>query len=92
MNNVGCPGARCPCPQEAIEHAVCHDRVSFNFLPKGGQNEIVWIIGGGGKQILVCRACDKLAGSGGMLPWGNFHFGPFIRHNLVESGTVFTHM
>ena len=21
---------------------------------------------------------------------GNFDFGPFIRHNLVESGTVFT--
>ena len=25
----------------------CEDtRVSFSFLPKGGQNEIVWIIGG----------------------------------------------
>ena len=42
---------------------------SFSFLPKGGQNEIVWIIGGGGgKQIFVCKACDKLGGSGGMLP------------------------
>ena len=46
--------------------------------------------GGGGKQIFVCKACDKLAGSGGMLPRGNFHFGPFIRRNLVETGTVFT--
>ena len=89
MNNVGCPGAHCPCPQGAIEHAICHERVSFSFLPKGGQgqNEIVWIIWRG-KQIFVCKACDKLAGSRGMLPWGNFHFGPFIRCNLVESGTV----
>ena len=31
-------------------------RVSFSFLPKGEQNEIVWIIGG----------------SGGMLSPGNF--------------------
>ena len=40
---------------------------SFRFLPKGGrQNEIVWIIGGG-KHIFVCKACGKLGGSGGML-------------------------
>ena len=39
------------------------------------------------KYIFVCKACGKLGGSGGMLPWGNF--GRFIRHNLVESGTVF---
>ena len=24
------------------------------------------------------QACGKLGGSGGMLPWGNFDFGPFI--------------
>ena len=24
--------------------------------------------GGGGKYIFVCKACDKLEGSGGMLP------------------------
>ena len=40
--------------------------------------------GGGGGQ-----ACSKLGGSGGMLPWKNFDFEPFIRRNLVESGTVF---
>ena len=28
-------------------------------------------------------------GGGGHAPPGNFNFGPFIRHNLVESGTVF---
>jgi len=27
--------------------------------------------------------------TGGHAPPGNFDFGPFIRHNLVESGTVF---
>ena len=42
--------------------------VSFSFLPNGGQNEILWIIGGG-KYVFVCKACGKLGGSGGMLPW-----------------------
>ena len=41
------------------------------------------------KHIFVCKACGKLGESLGMLPWGNFDFGPFIRCNLVESGTVF---
>ena len=35
------------------------------------------------------QACGKLGGFRGMLPRGNFDFGPFIRRNLVESGTVF---
>ena len=61
---------------------VIQVRVSFSFLPKGGQNEIVWII--------RVQACGKLGGFRGMLPRGNFDFGPFIRRNLVESGTVFT--
>ena len=44
----------------------------------------------GGQDIFMCKACGKLGGSGGMLPWGNFDFFlPFIRRNLVESGTVF---
>ena len=29
-------------------------RVSFSFLPKGGQNEIVWIIRGGGASMYLC--------------------------------------
>ena len=37
----------------------------------------------------MCKACGKLGVFMGMLPRGNFDFGPFIRHNLVESGTVF---
>ena len=41
------------------------------------------------KHIFVCKACGKLGESLSMLPWGNFDFGPFIRCNLVESGTVF---
>ena len=43
----------------------------------------------GDKYVSVCKACGKLGGSKDMLPLGNFDFGPFIRHNLVESGTVF---
>ena len=68
---------------------VIQVRVSFSFLPKGegGQKEIVWIIGG---HAHICvQACGKLGGFGGLLPRGNFDFGPFIRRNLVESGTVF---
>ena len=60
------------------------------FCPRGGQNDIVWIIGGGGgKYISVCKACGKLGGAGGMLPWEILILDFFIRHDLVESGTVF---
>ena len=44
--------------------------------------------GGGGKYVSVCKACDKLGGSRACSP-ENFDFGSFIRHNLVESETVF---
>ena len=36
-----------------------------------GQNEIVWIIGGGGGGKYV-STCGKLGGSGDMLPQKNF--------------------
>ena len=36
------------------------------FCSRGGQNQIVWIIGG--KYVSVCKACSKVGGSGGMLP------------------------
>ena len=50
--------------------------VFLSFVPKGGQNEIVWIIGGAStisvcKGIFMCKACGKLGGSGGMLPQRN---------------------
>ena len=49
-----------------------------------------WEGGGeGGKYISVCKACGKLGGSGGHAPLGNFDFGLFITHNLVESGDCF---
>ena len=41
----------------------------------------------GGKHIFMCKASGKLGQSGGMFPPENFDFGPFIRRNLVESGT-----
>ena len=76
-------------PTQIINFHMCFicGRVSFSFLAKGGQNEIVWTIGGG-KHLFMCKACGK-QGVRGMLPQGNFDFGLFIRHNLVESGTVF---
>ena len=40
----------------------------------------------GGKYIFVCKACDKLGGSGGMLPREILSF---ITRNLVESGAFF---
>ena len=43
-----------------------------------------------GKFVSVCKACGKLWQTGGILPLETFHFGPFIRRNLVESGT-FSH-
>ena len=46
--------------------------LSQGFFPKGGQNEIVWIIGG--QDVFVCKACGKLGGSGGHAPPGNFGF------------------
>ena len=44
---------------------VC--RVSFSFLPKGAKWDCMdyW----GGKYVFVCKACGKLGGSGGTLPW-----------------------
>ena len=38
------------------------------FAQGGGQNEIAWIIGGGGKYVPVCKACGKLGESRGMFP------------------------
>ena len=49
-------------------------RVSFSFLPKGGQNEIVWIIrgGGGGGQVRIC--VQSMGQSRGHGPLGKFCF------------------
>ena len=46
-------------------------------------------VGGVGKYVSMCKACGKLGGVRGRALPGSFDFGPFIRHNLVESGTVF---
>ena len=61
-------------------------RISFNFLPGGGggQNEIVWIIGG---QVYIrVQSMGQTRRVWGHTIPGNFDF---IRHNLVKSGTVF---
>ena len=45
----------------------------FQLLAKGGgQNEIVWIIGGA--STYLCKACGKLGGVRGHAPPGNFVF------------------
>ena len=36
-------------------------------MSNGGQNEIVWIIGG--EYVFMCKACGQLGESGDMLPW-----------------------
>ena len=62
----------------------------FQFFAQGGGKMILYgLLGGGGKYISVCKACGKLGGAGGMLPWEILILDFFIRHNLVESGTVF---
>ena len=55
-------------------------RVLSAFCPRvgGGGGEKSHCMDLGGKHIFVCKACGKLGASGGMLPWGNFDFGPFI--------------
>ena len=39
--------------------------------------------------VLCAKHVANYRGIWGHAPLGNFDFGPFIRHNLVESGTVF---
>ena len=46
--------------------------------------------GGGDKYVGICvQSMWQTRGVQGHAPPGNFDFGPFIRHNLVESGTVY---
>ena len=61
-------------------------RIFFSFLPKRGQNEIVWIIEG--TSTYPCAKHVANEGVWGHAPPGNLEFGPFIRHNLVESWTI----
>ena len=45
-----------------------------------------------GGQVRICVKSMQQTREGGVFghaPPGNFDFGPFIRRNLVESGTVF---
>ena len=62
--------------------------VFLSFVPKGGQNEIVWIIGGA-RTYSCAKHVANQGGPGACSPRKMFDFGPLIRQNLVESGTVF---
>ena len=43
-----------------------------------------------GGQVRICmQSMWQTRGVWGHAPLGNFDFGPFIRRNLVESGTFF---
>ena len=67
--------------------------VPFSFLPKGGgrQNEMCELLRGGQVRTCICvQSMWQNWGVRGYAPLGKFYFGPFIRRNLVESGTVFT--
>ena len=57
------------------------------FLSVFCPNEIVWIIEG--TSTYPCAKHVANEGVWGHAPPGNLEFGPFIRHNLVESWTVF---
>ena len=43
----------------------------------------------GGQVRIRMQSTQQTRGVQGHAPLGNFDFGPFITHNLVESGTVF---
>ena len=45
--------------------------------------------GGGGQVCIHMQSMRQTRGVRGHAPPGNFDFGIFMRHNLVESGTVF---
>ena len=64
-----------------------HNQGCFQLFAKGGA-KLVCMDYWRGKYISMCKKCSKLGGQG-HAPLGNFDFGPFTRHNLVESGTVF---
>ena len=53
------------------------------FCPRGDKMRLYGFFGW--QAHIHVQACGKLGGSRGMLPRGNFDFGPFIRRSLVES-------
>ena len=65
--------------------------ISTFCLGGGGGKMRLYELLGGGKYISMCKERSKLQTREVWVhaPPGNFDFGPFIRHNLVESGNVF---
>ena len=74
--------------QAHASSAGCQSRFSFSFLPKRGQNDIVWTIGGEASMYSCAKHVANLGRPAGGHAPGNGDFEPF---NLVESGTAGTH-
>ena len=75
----------------SISHVPSHDimwttRVSFSFLLKGSKMRLYGLLGG--QAHIRVQSMWQTRGVRGMLSRGDFDFGPFDRHNLVESGAV----
>ena len=75
----------------STRHRGVRARVPFSILPRGK--------GGGGKMTLYnllgeqrcihVQSMQQTREVWGHSPLGKFDFGPFIEHNLVQSGIVF---
>ena len=59
----------------------------LTFCPSGGKMRLYRLLGGDNIYSCVKHVASRVV-RGHARP-GNFYFGPFIRRNLVESGTVF---
>ena len=61
----------------------------FQLFAQGGTKwDYMDYLGEGGKYVCMrVQSMWQTRGARGHAPLGNFGFGPFIRHNLVKSGT-----
>ena len=79
-------------PGRRYVYTRIHTRVSFSFLPKGGgggQNEIVWIIGG---QVSICvQSIGQTRGIRGHAPPRNFVFCDLLLDAIWWNLELFLH-
>ena len=71
-------------PQDQLTRNQFNSGFPLAFWPRWGKMRLYRLLGGG--DVYLCKACGKL----GHAPPGNLDFGPFIKLNLVKSGTVLT--